>query len=61
MWLKSDAKRVMIKCCMVVSGSVQELVVVALTFSFLDSNLEVDGNDLMTFMSGITLQGAARK
>lgn len=61
MWLKDDAERVMIKCCMVLSGGVQELVVVTVTFSFLDSNLEVDGSDLMTFTSGIKLQGAAQK
>lgn len=61
MWLKDDAERVMIKCCMVVSGSVQELVVLTVKFIFLDSNLEVDGSDLMTFTSGITLQGAAQK
>lgn len=49
----------MIKCCMVVSGSIQELVVVTVVFSFLNSDLEMDGSDLMTFTSGITLQGAA--
>lgn len=51
----------MIKCCMVVSGSIQELVVVTVVFSFLNSDLEMDGSDLMTFTSGITLQGAAQK
>lgn len=61
MWLKDDAERVMIKCCMVVSGSIQELVVITVVFSFLNSDLEMDGSDLTTFTSGITLQGAAQK
>lgn len=51
----------MIKCCMVVSGSIQELVVITVVFSFLNSDLEMDGSDLTTFTSGITLQGAAQK
>lgn len=45
MWLKDDAQRVMIKSYMVVSGKVQELVLDTVVFSFLNSDLEVDGSD----------------
>lgn len=44
-----------------VSGRVQELRLDPIIFNFLNNDLKVDGSDLMTFTSGITLQSFAQK
>jgi len=38
-----------------VSGRVQELLLDPVIFNFLNNDLEMDGSDLMTFTSSITV------